>query len=97
MPETAAEPFTGGAEDCAGGNFRRRVLCGPVRKAEGQGEPKQLGGSGHLIYATRLASYRVSAGAFFQVNRHLTDELVDIVTRSADAQDAADADTRDCA
>ena len=28
---------------------------------------------------TKLASYRVSAGAFFQVNRHLTDELVNIV------------------
>ncbi len=50
-------------------------------KAEGQGDPRPLGGSGHLIYATKLAAYRVSAGAFFQVNRHLTDELVNIVTR----------------
>ena len=50
-------------------------------KTEGQGDPKQLGGSGggNLIYATQLASYRVSAGAFFQVNRHLADELVNIV------------------
>jgi 23S rRNA (uracil1939-C5)-methyltransferase len=48
-------------------------------KAEAQGDPKQLSGSGHVMYATRLASYRVSAGAFFQVNRHMTDELVDIV------------------
>ena len=50
-------------------------------KAEAQGDPKQLGsgGTGSLMYATKLASYRVSAGAFFQVNRHMTDELVNIV------------------
>jgi 23S rRNA (uracil1939-C5)-methyltransferase len=50
-------------------------------KAEGQGDPRQLSDDGtrNLIYATQLASYRVSAGAFFQVNRHLTDELVNIV------------------
>ena len=50
-------------------------------KAEGQGDPRQIGGAavGSLIYATKLALYRVSAGAFFQVNRHLTDELVNIV------------------
>ncbi len=50
-------------------------------KAEGHGEPRQIKDTGiaHLIYATQLASYRVSAGAFFQVNRHLMDELVDIV------------------
>jgi 23S rRNA (uracil1939-C5)-methyltransferase len=58
-------------------------------KAEGQGDPRQIGSTGvvNLIYATQLASYRVSAGAFFQVNRHLTDELVDIVVsrRGGDA------------
>ncbi len=50
-------------------------------KADAQGDSKKLGGSGagNLIYVTRLASYRVSAGAFFQVNRHLTYELVDVV------------------
>jgi 23S rRNA (uracil1939-C5)-methyltransferase len=45
-------------------------------KAESQGDPRETGGN--LVYATKLASYRVSAGAFFQVNRHLTDELVNI-------------------
>jgi 23S rRNA (uracil1939-C5)-methyltransferase len=50
-------------------------------KAEAQGDPQQLSSNsvGNLIYATKLASYRVSAGAFFQVNRHLTDALVTIV------------------
>jgi 23S rRNA (uracil1939-C5)-methyltransferase len=37
-------------------------------------------GSDHLIYQTRRGAYRVSAGSFFQTNRFLTDELVEIVT-----------------
>jgi 23S rRNA (uracil1939-C5)-methyltransferase len=36
-------------------------------------------GAAHLTYQTKRASYRVSAGSFFQTNRHLTDELVEIV------------------
>jgi 23S rRNA (uracil1939-C5)-methyltransferase len=59
-------------------------------KTESQGDPRQIGGTGvgNLIYKTRVASYRVSAGAFFQVNRHLTDELVDIVVRRRPGEDA---------
>src|SRR5205823_3529279 len=34
--------------------------------------------------------YRVSAGSFFQVNRHLTDELVSIVTRGRSGENALD-------
>jgi 23S rRNA (uracil1939-C5)-methyltransferase len=37
-------------------------------------------GAAHLTYQTQRAAYRVSAGSFFQTNRHLTDELVRIVT-----------------
>jgi len=50
-------------------------------KGEGLGDPQRpaVSGVNHLTYATNLASYRVSAGAFFQVNRHLIDELVNIV------------------
>jgi 23S rRNA (uracil1939-C5)-methyltransferase len=50
-------------------------------KGEGQGDPRRLAVSGvdNLAYTTKLASYRVSAGAFFQVNRHLIDELVNTV------------------
>jgi len=59
-------------------------------KVDVQGEPKQLAvsGAGHLIYQTKLASYRVSAGAFFQVNRHLADELVNLVAGTS-ARDSA--------
>jgi 23S rRNA (uracil1939-C5)-methyltransferase len=37
-------------------------------------------GAGEFVYNTQRASYRVSHGAFFQVNRHLVDELVKTVT-----------------
>ena len=36
--------------------------------------------AGELVYNTERASYRVSHGGFFQVNRHLVDELVGTVT-----------------
>jgi 23S rRNA (uracil1939-C5)-methyltransferase len=54
---------------------------GRASKAERHSEALRCAVSGvdNLIYETKLASYRVSAGAFFQINRHLTDELVNIV------------------
>jgi 23S rRNA (uracil1939-C5)-methyltransferase len=50
-------------------------------KLEAARDPQRLAASGadHLTYQAGRASYRVSAGAFFQVNRHLTDELVRLV------------------
>jgi 23S rRNA (uracil1939-C5)-methyltransferase len=73
-------------------------VCGVVffetqgGKVEDRGDPKRFAVSGvdHLIYATGLASYRVSAGAFFQVNRHLADELVSVVVggRSGGGRDS---------
>jgi 23S rRNA (uracil1939-C5)-methyltransferase len=42
-------------------------------------EPLVSVGSAHVSYQTRHAPHRVSAGSFFQTNRHLTDELVRIV------------------
>ena len=38
-------------------------------------------GAAEISYRTRHCSFRVSAGAFFQVNRFLNDELVDIVAQ----------------
>jgi 23S rRNA (uracil1939-C5)-methyltransferase len=37
-------------------------------------------GAAFLTYHTQRVAYRVSAGSFFQTNRHLTDELVKLVT-----------------
>ena len=84
LPETAAEPFTADLKLALAEVSGVVFFAARRAKAEGQGEPKQLGGGGHLIYAAKLASYRVSAGAFFQVNRHLTDQLVDIVVHRRD-------------
>jgi 23S rRNA (uracil1939-C5)-methyltransferase len=55
-------------------------------------EPKRLAvfGESALVYETKSASYRVSAGAFFQVNRFLIDELIAIVTDETSAKLALD-------
>ncbi len=47
-------------------------------------------GADHLTYQTQRSAYRVSAGSFFQTNRHLTDELVRIVTAGASGELAFD-------
>jgi len=47
-------------------------------------------GATFMDYSTATASYRVSAGAFFQVNRFLTDELVRIVTQGRSGGTALD-------
>jgi 23S rRNA (uracil1939-C5)-methyltransferase len=47
-------------------------------------------GQQFLSYKTQHAGYRVSAGAFFQTNRHLTDELVKIVTEGQSGDVALD-------
>ncbi|HET6319385.1 MAG TPA: 23S rRNA (uracil(1939)-C(5))-methyltransferase RlmD [Chloroflexota bacterium] len=47
-------------------------------------------GASELNYATRSATYRVSAGAFFQTNRFLVDELVEIVCAGAQGTTALD-------
>lgn len=47
-------------------------------------------GASELTYQTRNAAYRVSAGAFFQTNRFLTDELVNIVTAGRSGELALD-------
>ena len=49
-----------------------------------------VSGAAELTYTTEHASYRVSAGAFFQVNRHLATELVKIVTEGQSGNIALD-------
>ena len=57
---------------------------------KGVQEPLVAVGSSELTYQTKSAAYRVSAGAFFQTNRFLVDDLVDIVTRSRSGELALD-------
>ena len=71
--------------DISGTRARRGPpTCAPQGTGEGARPP--LG----LTYKTRQASYRVSAGAFFQINRHLTDELVTLVTAGRSGHTALD-------
>jgi 23S rRNA (uracil1939-C5)-methyltransferase len=57
---------------------------------KGVQEPLVAVGEPALTYKTRNAAYRVSAGAFFQTNRFLTDELIDIVTAGRSGEFAVD-------
>jgi 23S rRNA (uracil1939-C5)-methyltransferase len=51
-----------------------------LRTAPRPEEPTSTIGAQELSYHTQHFSYKVSAGAFFQGNRYLTDELIRIVT-----------------
>lgn len=59
---------------------------------EAPGDLKLLAQSGAptIRYRTGHGEYQVSAGAFFQVNRHLVDELVSVVTGDARGDVALD-------
>jgi 23S rRNA (uracil1939-C5)-methyltransferase len=46
-------------------------------------KPLAQSGTKSIRYATKNHAYQVSAGSFFQVNRHLIDELVSVVTGNA--------------
>ena len=54
------------------------------------GAAERLFGTDYLTYQTQGFAYRVSAGSFFQTNRNLTDELVNIVTQEASGDLALD-------
>ena len=47
-------------------------------------------GSKSINYRTKLDQYQVGAGAFFQTNRHLVDELVSVVTGNVSGDVALD-------
>ena len=55
-------------------------------------EPQRLAsvGAAELTYSARHSAYRVTAGAFFQVNRFLLDELIAVVTGERSGQVALD-------
>jgi 23S rRNA (uracil1939-C5)-methyltransferase len=53
-------------------------------------EPLVTVGASELTYRTKHADYRVSAGSFFQTNRFLIDELIDIVTAGRSGELALD-------
>ena len=81
-PQAAADQLAAALPEVAG------VAC--FRGRDPESRPQVLAGEGALTYATRRASYRVSAGSFFQTNRHLTDELVEVVTAGRSGVTALD-------
>ena len=74
--------------------FSSRRLSSPQRTEEDEApmDAKALAHSAAkaLRYRTKDHEYQVSAGAFFQVNRHLIDELISIVTGNASGEIALD-------
>ena len=52
--------------------------------------PGNVIGTGELNYKTDHGTYRVSAGSFFQTNRHLVDKLVEVVTAGRSGKTALD-------
>ncbi|MFZ0479055.1 MAG: class I SAM-dependent RNA methyltransferase [Terriglobales bacterium] len=64
------------------------------RRLEDEAPPmlKALAGVGAkaIRYRTGSAEYQVSPGSFFQVNRHLVDELVSVVTANINGETALD-------
>lgn len=68
------------------------VAFSTAHRPSPNGELKIAASSGatNLGYRAEIASFQVSTGAFFQVNRHLTDELVKIVTNGRSGEFALD-------
>jgi len=83
-----AEDFRAAMPEIAGVVAFRESNPGD-RKASAQ-EILVTVGDAFLTCQTQRASYRVSAGSFFQTNRHLTDELVKIVTAGQSGKLALD-------
>ena len=76
--------------------FASRRLQGPSEERQSENEaPTSLksiaqSGAKAIRYRTKEHEYQVSAGAFFQTNRYLIDELVSIVTGDASGEVALD-------
>ena len=86
--ETVAESFKNQMPDVIG--VAAFHVSSSPHAADSQSEPDFVVGEKNLIYKSRDASYRVSAGAFFQTNRHLLDELVSVVTSEDSGRTALD-------
>jgi len=68
----------------------RQQRDGSLERWDIPDELHDIFGADHLRYSTSLGYYQVSAGSFFQTNRFLTDELVDLAIGFASGDYAAD-------
>ena len=85
LPEIAGVTFFASKRISQATSQRRQEDEQPI-------EPKSIAQSGAqaIRYRTKQREYQVSAGAFFQVNRYLIDELVSVVTANATGDLALD-------
>jgi len=79
-PEARRAAFRAWAEDWRAAMPEISGIAAFREPQKGVQEPLVAVGASELTYQTKGAAYRVSAGSFFQTNRFLIDELVDIVT-----------------
>lgn len=66
------------------------IFRSPRTPSQGQPQRVALVGTDHLTYAVGPDTYRVSAGGFFQVNRGLIGQLVDLVVQGHSGNYALD-------
>jgi 23S rRNA (uracil1939-C5)-methyltransferase len=91
----AGEPLAGRLRNLLPEVMSVYVFAQSIQSARGlQGsiaeQPDWTDDAGDFRYPTKTASFRVTGGSFFQVNRHLVDELVTIVTAGRSGELALD-------
>ena len=92
LPEISGVTFFSSRRRSAGRGSSGRGFSERRIEDEAPIDPKSLAQSGAtaIRYRTKNYEYQVSAGAFFQVNRYLVDELVSVVTGNARGDIALD-------
>jgi 23S rRNA (uracil1939-C5)-methyltransferase len=89
-PEARRAAVRAWAEDLCAAMPEIAGVCAFHEPQKGVREPLVAVGASELTYKTKDAAYRVSAGAFFQTNRFLVEELSRIVTAGRSGELALD-------
>jgi 23S rRNA (uracil1939-C5)-methyltransferase len=91
-PEAPRAAVRAWAEDLSASMPQIAGIAAFRETQKGVQEPLVAVGDSHLTYktSTHKTAYRVSAGSFFQTNRFLTDDLVDLVTAGRSGELALD-------
>jgi 23S rRNA (uracil1939-C5)-methyltransferase len=89
-PEARRAAVRAWAEDLCAGMPEILGVVAFRESQKGVQTPLVTVGASELSYRTKAGVYRVSAGAFFQTNRFLIDELVDLVTAGRSGELALD-------
>ncbi len=85
-----AEQLQGAVKEITGVTFFASRRRNEDEAAPADSRALAHSGAKHIVYRTANHDYQVSAGAFFQVNRHLIDEMVSVVTGNAAGELALD-------